>query len=140
EGESCGNGGGREGSQFDIREGGFFSHVLVVGADADARIERSIEMQFDGCANLVERLVAHAEEHGNGVAALLKPESVRRIDVELDVLRGCGGCTTVLKSGHAGPVLGCVCVDAVGVKGLTKYENRFAMRTGMAGGVGKHHV
>ncbi len=128
------------GSQLDVGEGGFFGHVLVVGADADARVERSIEMQFDGCAHLVQRLAAHAEEHGDGVAALFKAQAAGRVDVELDVLRGCAGCTAVLESGHARAVLSRVGVDAVGVEGLPEHEHRFAMRTGIAGGIGKLHV
>ena len=97
-------------------------------------------MQFDGCAHLVERFAAHAEEHGDGVATLFKAQAAGGVDVEFDVLRGGAGCTAVLECGHARAVLSRVGVDAVGVEGLSEHEDGFSMRTRIAGGIGKIHV
>ena len=65
-------GGRSELLEFHVGEGDLLSDGRVVRGETDADIERPVEMELDGGADLVKRLAVVGDEHGEDVAAFFE--------------------------------------------------------------------
>ncbi len=123
-----------------MREGGLLHRIRVVCADSEAGVEIPVEVQLDRRSDLVQRLAVRAQEQRDRVAALFKPQPLRRADVEGNVLRRVSLVPPVLQCRLAVAVDRRIGIHRIRIERLPEHQQRLAMRARSWASVSQLHV